>query len=101
MDAVTKATNVFVEWAKDKLEGNKSEEVVQAALPQRKFRKKKRYMPGEEAEKEHTLIGEDQYRIRVHNIILDTVTESIQTCYSANGALYDDLSASTQGTLTH
>ena len=90
MDAVTKAANVFVEWANDKLEENESEEVVQAALPQRKIRKKKT-MPGEEAEEEHILSAEDQYRIKVHNIILDTETdESIQTRYSANGALYDD-----------
>ena len=47
-------------------------------------------MPGEEAEEEHILNTEDQYRIKVHNIILDTVTESIQTRYFAYGALYDD-----------
>jgi len=47
-------------------------------------------MPGEVAEEEHSLNTEDQYRIKVHNVILDTVTQSIQTRYSANGVLYDD-----------
>lgn len=89
MDGVTKAANVFVEWANNELEENGSKEVVQAALPEIKIRKKKT-MPGEVAEEEHSLSAEDQYRVKVHNIILDTVTQSIQTRYLANGALYDD-----------
>lgn len=89
MDGVTKAANIFVEWANKELEENGSKEVVQGALPEKKIRKKKS-MPGEVAEEEHSLNTEDQYRIKVHNVILDTVTQSIHARYSANGALYDD-----------
>lgn len=52
--------------------------------------REKKSMPGEVAEEENPLNTQDQYRIKVHNVILDTVTQSIQTRYSANGALYDD-----------
>ncbi|KAK0154533.1 Zinc finger MYM-type protein 1 [Merluccius polli] len=89
MDGVTKAANVFAEWANKKLEESGSKDMVQVDLPEIKIRKRKT-MPGEVAEEWHELSAEDQYRVKVHNIILDTVTESIQIRFSANGALYDD-----------
>ncbi|XP_040911494.1 uncharacterized protein LOC121193318 [Toxotes jaculatrix] len=83
MDGVTKAANVFAEWANKKLEESGSKEMVQVDLHEIRIRKRKT-MPGEVAEEQHGLSAEDQYRIKVHNIILDTVTESIQTLFSAN-----------------
>lgn len=90
MDGVTNAATVFAEWANKKLEESGSEEVVQMDLPQIQIRKRKT-MPGEVAEEQYGLSAEDQYRVKVHNIILDTVAESIQTRFLANGSLYDDV----------
>ena len=89
MEGVKKAANVFAEWANKKLEESECKEVVQADLPEKKIRKRKT-MPGEGAEEQQEWTAEDQYRVKVHNVILDTVTESIQTRFAANGALYDD-----------
>lgn len=65
MDGVTKAANVLVEWAYNELEENAYKEAVQAALPDIKITKKKT-MPGEVADEEHSLSAEDQYRVNVH-----------------------------------
>ncbi|KAI4790003.1 hypothetical protein KUCAC02_034891, partial [Chaenocephalus aceratus] len=58
--------------------------VVQAVLPEKRVRRKKA-MPGELSEDEPVSDAEADYRIKVHTVSLDTVTESIQSRYAANG----------------
>lgn len=63
-----KAANDFVGFAHNELEEKGSKEVVQAFLPEIKTRKK--ITASEVAEEEHSLSTEDQYGVKVHNIII-------------------------------
>jgi len=88
-DEVKRAADAFVEWANAKLQEKEDcEVVVQAVLPEKRVRRKKA-MPGELAEDEPVSDAEAD-SIKVRNVILDTVTESIQSRYAANGPLCAD-----------
>ncbi|KAI4811276.1 hypothetical protein KUCAC02_014189 [Chaenocephalus aceratus] len=90
VDEVKRAADACVEWANAKLQEKEDcEVVVQAVLPEKRVRRKKA-MPGELAEDEPVSDAEADYRIKVHTLILDTVTESIQSRYAANGPLCAD-----------
>lgn len=84
------ATDEFVKYANGKLqEEEECELVLQTALTERRFRKKKR-MPGELAEDEQLAIVVTEFKVKVHNVIVDTVTDSIQIRFSANSKLCSD-----------
>ena len=76
-EGVKCAVDEFVKWANERLqEEEECELVVQTALPERRFRKKKR-MPGELAEDEQLASADTDFKVKVHNVIVDTVTDSI------------------------
>ena len=84
------AADEFVKWANEKLqEGEECERVVQTALPERRFRKKKR-MPGELAEDEQLASADSDFKVKVHNVIVNTVTDSIHRRFSINAKLCSD-----------
>ena len=62
---------------------------MQTALPERRFRKKKR-MPGELAEDEQLASADTDFKVKVHNVIVDTVTDSIHRRLSINAKLCSD-----------
>ncbi|KAJ8375393.1 hypothetical protein SKAU_G00059730 [Synaphobranchus kaupii] len=89
-DAVKQAANHFVEWANEKLDDNDDCEVqAQAALPQKRKRKKKT-LPGESADDETFSDADTAFKVNVHNVIFDTITGSIHCRFLANGTLYSD-----------
>jgi hypothetical protein len=61
-------------------------------LSQRREQKKKKRKPGELAEDEPIANADMDYKIKIHNVILDTVVESIHRRYAANAALCADVS---------
>ncbi len=80
-----------MKWANGKFqEEEECELIVQATLSERRIRKKKR-MPGELAEDEHLASAETDFKVNVHNVIVDTVTGSIHKRFSANAKLCSDL----------
>lgn len=62
---------------------------VEATLPQKRPRKKRR-MPGELAEDEIITDAERAYKVDVYNIIMDTICESIHRRFLSHGTLYAD-----------
>ena len=89
-EGVKCAAEEFVKWANEKLqEEEECELVVQTALPERRFRKKKR-MPGELAEDEQLASADTDFKVKVHNVIVDTVTDSIHRRFSINAKLCSD-----------
>ena len=101
-DGVKNAADIFVEWANKTLK-NKGEDIhhkfdLEETLPQKRLRKKK-IMPGEICEDEMPQETEKAYEVEVHNIIMDTVSESLSNRFSKNGQLYSDLSLLGQGHL--
>jgi hypothetical protein len=91
-DAIQKATDDFVSWATE--EFNKFEHFdieVQSKFPEKRLRKRK-LMPGEMAQDEVISDALAAYKINVHNIIFDTVTQSMDRRFLANGQLYADFS---------
>lgn len=89
-EGVKCAADEFVKWANGKLqEEEECELVVQTALPEKRVRKKKR-MPGELSEDEQLASADTDFRVKVHNVILDTVTDSIHRRFSANAKLCSD-----------
>ncbi|KAI4827552.1 hypothetical protein KUCAC02_030940 [Chaenocephalus aceratus] len=97
VDEVKRAADACVEWANAKLQEKEDwEVVVQAVLPEKRVRRKKA-MPGELAEDEPVSDAEADYRIKVHTVILDTVTESIQSRNAANGPLCADFACLDEG----
>ncbi|CAL9702757.1 unnamed protein product [Knipowitschia caucasica] len=85
---VQKAAGVFVEWANTVLQDEEDIE-VETALPEKRVRKKK-VMPGELAQDEAPSHAEAEYKIKVHNVILDTVTESLHHRFAASALLCSD-----------
>ncbi|KAJ4933945.1 hypothetical protein JOQ06_006753 [Pogonophryne albipinna] len=71
------------------LEQDECDLEVQTALPEKRVRKKKS-MPGEVAQDEPVSDAERNYNIKAHNVILDTVTDSLQRRYAANAVLCSD-----------
>lgn len=86
---VKSAADNFVEWANGILE--QQEDCDAEALPEKRTRKKNR-KPGELAEDEPMANADEDYKIKVHNVILDTVVESIHRRYAANAVLCADVS---------
>ncbi|KAK7880457.1 hypothetical protein WMY93_032902, partial [Mugilogobius chulae] len=85
---VKRAADKFVLWANEKLGEKECDLVVSPSLTPRRIRKKKK-MPGESAEDE-ILTAEKGYEVSVHNVILDTVTDKIQSRFSSNAKLCAD-----------
>ncbi|KAJ4942060.1 hypothetical protein JOQ06_011930 [Pogonophryne albipinna] len=91
-EKVKTAAATFVQWANNQTE-EQSEETeleVEAALPQKRCRKKKT-MPGEMSKDEAVTDAETSYKIDVHNQIMDTVTGSMHQRFLKNGTMYADL----------
>lgn len=78
-----KAASQFVELANGELLEKDCEMVVQVALPEKRVRKKKT-MPGELAEGEPLEADERDFEVRVYNVIMDTVMESIHQRFAAS-----------------
>jgi len=63
---------------------------VEHALPNRRP-KKTRKMPGELCDDDTTISDADsKYEVHVHNVILDTIIESISRRFAKNRELYTD-----------
>ena len=89
-EGVKCAADEFVKWANERLqEEEECELVVQTALPERRVRKKRK-MPGELADDEQLASADTDFRVKVHNVIVDTVTDSINRRFSANAKLCSD-----------
>lgn len=89
-DGVKDAADMFVQWANSTLQEQDDCDVeVQTALPEKRIWKKK-IMPGELAQDEPVLDVERNYNIEVHNVILDTSTDSIHCRYAASAVLCSD-----------
>lgn len=89
-DGVKEASDIFVQWANNTLQEQDDCDVeVQTALPEKCTRKKKT-MPGEVARDEPVLDVERNYNIKVHNVILDTITDSIHCRFAASAVLCSD-----------
>ncbi|XDV21827.1 hypothetical protein PO909_026847 [Leuciscus waleckii] len=89
---VMRAADDFVEWANsilEKLEDSEAE--VQTSLPEKRIRKHKR-QPGELAQDEPIANADTDYKINIHNVILDTVIESFHSRYAENAVLPDNVS---------
>ncbi len=86
-EGVKCAADEFVKRANEKLqEEEECEPVVQTALPERRFGKKKG-MPGELAEDEQLASADTDFKVKVHNVIVDTVADSIHRRCSARFCL--------------
>ncbi|XP_026155994.1 uncharacterized protein LOC113126253 [Mastacembelus armatus] len=95
-------TFVFPAWltASDKTQGSSKwvriklrqslEDTTEDTLPPKRIQRKKT-MPGEMAQHEPFSNVESAYRIEVHNLIMDTVIESLHQQFLSNGTLYADL----------
>lgn len=95
------AADEFVKWANGKLqEEEECELVVQAAFSERRIRKKKR-MPGELVEDEQLASADTDFEVKVHNVIVDTVTAAIQRRFSANAKLCSDFACLDPRNFTH
>lgn len=89
-ESVQRSADAFVAWANDKLQNENCEAVVEDALPWKRPIKKKR-MFDEMAEDDTIADGNTNYKNKVHNVILDTVIESISRRFEKNGKLYAEL----------
>ena len=89
-DAVKEAADKFVNWANSRFKSEDAEVEVMDALPE-KHLKKKKAMLGEYAEELATTDALVDYRIKVHNIILDTATTCMHRRFLQHGELYADL----------
>ena len=73
---------------------------MQTALPERRFRKQKR-MPGEFAEDEQLPSANTDFKVKVHGVIVDTVTDSIHRGFSTNTKLWSDFTCRDPGNVAH
>ena len=71
---IKEAADQFVGWANGELLEKDCEMEVEVALPEKRVKKKK-IMPGELAEDEQLTAAERDFE--VHNVMIDTVTQSI------------------------
>ena len=79
-DTIKAATDTFVQFANKKIKEQDEDtelEKVEATLPRNRARKKK-IMSGEMAQEEALTEAESDYKVQVHNQIIDTVTDSIR-----------------------
>lgn len=89
-EGVKNAADTFVQWANNNLqEQDYCDFEVQTALPEKRQRKKKA-MPGEMAEDEPLSDSLTENRVKVHNVIMDTVQESIYHRYTASAGPCSD-----------
>lgn len=90
-DSIQMTADKFVKWANDKIQEEESYHLeVQTTLPQKRIRKRKR-MADETDDDVAVCDAVSAYKIRVHNVILDTVTESMNRRFLSCGTLYADL----------
>lgn len=77
--SVKEAADQFVEWANGELlEKEDCEMEVEVALPEKRVKKKK-IMPGELAEDEPLTAAERDFEVTIHNVIMDTVTQKVES----------------------
>ncbi|XP_075070610.1 uncharacterized protein LOC142159784 [Mixophyes fleayi] len=89
-DVVKNTADHFVMWANDKLQEFEDCDLeVQTTLPQKRLRKKKT-MAGESAQDDVICDAITEYKIQVHDVILDVITECIDQRFLASGSLYAD-----------
>ena len=91
---VKAAADNFVRWANEKLQEQEGIELeVQAALPEKRQRKKK-VLPGETAQpQDETLLNAERaYEKNVHNKVMNTAVETMERRFQAHGTLFADLS---------
>lgn len=88
-EGVKCAADTFVQWANERLHEAECDLEVQAELSQKRARKKRR-MPGELQEDEPVASSYAAFEVNVHNVILDTVSGSLEKRFAANGKLASD-----------
>lgn len=88
---VEKLANDFVSWANAQIDKEDIEFEVQTKLPEKRIRKKK-VMPGEKSVDEPIADALSAYEVNVHNVIFDTVCESMDRRFLSNRELYHDFS---------
>lgn len=89
-EVVKNTADDFRMWANEKLQELEDYEFeVQATLPHKRLRKKKS-MAGESAQYEVISDAITAYKIQVHNVILDVITESMSRRFLASRTLYAD-----------
>lgn len=76
-----------MEWANGELlEREDCEMEVEVALPEKRVKKKK-IMPGELAQHEPLKASEREFEVNVHNVIMESITQSIHERFTASGKL--------------
>lgn len=79
-----------MEWANGELlEKEDCEMEVEVALPEKRVKKKK-IMPRELAEDEPLTAAERDFEVTIHNVIMDTVTQSVHERFAVSGKLWSD-----------
>lgn len=89
-ESVKQAADYFVQFANAKLSDEECDLEVEAMLPEKRAKKKKK-MPGEMADDATFTSASSAYEANVHNAIMDTVTETLHRRFLSHGALYADL----------
>ncbi|XP_051992935.1 uncharacterized protein LOC127651233 isoform X2 [Xyrauchen texanus] len=90
---VKEAADQFVVWANGELlEKEDCEMEVEVALPEKRVKKKK-IMPGELAEDEPLTAAERDFEVTIHNVIMDTVTQSIHERFAVSAKLCSDFAS--------
>lgn len=73
------AADQFVEWANGELlEKEDCEMEVEVAQPEKRVKKKKIFL-GELAEDEPLTAAERDFEVTIHNVIMDTVTQKVES----------------------
>lgn len=86
---VKAATDAFVQWANRELNVCETDTEVEHTLPNRRPKKTKR-MPGELCDDTAISDADSKYEVQVHNVILDSIIESISRRFAKNRELYTD-----------
>jgi hypothetical protein len=89
-DIVCNAADNFVKWAINKLKGpDKYDLEVQKSLPVMRLQKRK-IMTGKTTRNEVISYAITGYRIQVHNVIFDVITDSMNHHFLTSKTLYAD-----------
>lgn len=90
MDAIKAETDSFVKWASNEFEKRGAEVELQLHLPTRRIRHVKK-LPGEMSSDAPIEDADYKFTVEIHNVVLDTVVESIEKRFQKNKELYLDL----------
>ena len=91
-DAVQKVANEFIACENEELNKFEDSDIeIQANFPQKRIKKRK-LMLDETARVEVVLDATPVYKIKVYNVIFDTVYVGMERRFLANGQLYADFS---------